>query len=176
MTERITQVLQRVYHGRGARRDRELGGQPRDADPQLVPTISDLVPVTEIMTRAVTCAGRDLSADTLIELMLREHIGSIPVVDEAGAPVGMITKHDLVEQLLVSDAEDIDVFVTASELMMPLAITLGTRASVAHAAALMAAEDVHHVPIVDNSGRLVGIVSSMDVVRWLAKNDGFARR
>jgi CBS domain-containing protein len=32
------------------------------------------------------------------------------------------------------------------------------------------------VPIVDASRRLVGIVSSMDIVRWLATNDGFARR
>jgi CBS domain-containing protein len=57
--------------------------------------------------------------------------------------------------------------------MMPLAITLNERSSVAHAAAMMAAEDVHHVPIVDVHGRMIGLVSSMDIVRWLARNDGF---
>jgi CBS domain-containing protein len=58
--------------------------------------------------------------------------------------------------------------------MMPLAITLGQRATVAHVAALMASEDVHHVPIVDDHGRLIGVVSTMDIIRWLARNDGFA--
>jgi CBS-domain-containing membrane protein len=62
---------------------------------------------------------------------------------------------------------------TANELMMPLALTLGEHATVAHAAALMASEDVHHIPIVDDDGRMIGLVSTMDVVRWLAKNDGF---
>ena len=55
---------------------------------------------------------------------------------------------------------------------MPIALTLGPRATVAHAAALMAREAVHHLPIVDE-GRVIGIVSSMDVMRWLAENDGF---
>ena len=40
---------------------------------------------------------------------------------------------------------------------------------------MMHSDDVHHVPIVDDFDALVGIVSSMDIVRWLAANDGFAR-
>jgi CBS domain-containing protein len=169
--------VQHVYHGRGVRHDRAFDDTEIDDAPLYVPTIADLVPVTEIMTRKVTCASRDLSVDAVIELMVREHIGSLPVVDEAGGPVGMLTKQDLVEQLLVGDTTVGDrAFATANELMMPLALSLGEHATVAHAAALMAAEDVHHVPIVDANGRLIGIVSTMDVVRWLATNDGFARR
>ena len=57
--------------------------------------------------------------------------------------------------------------------MMPLALTLGEHATVAQAAALMSLEDVHHVPIVADSGRLIGVVSTFDIVRWLATNDGF---
>jgi CBS-domain-containing membrane protein len=122
------------------------------------------VPVTAIMTKNVTCAQRDLHVDQLTQRMLREHIGCIPVVDEAGRPIGMVTKLDLVE---VAGHRDL-AFRTATDVMMPLAMTLGDRATVAHVARLMAAEDVHHVPIVDAERRLVGIVSTMDVVRWLA--------
>ena len=134
-----------------------------------VPTIADRVPVTEIMTREVTTASRALDRDAIAGLMVRNHIGCIPVVEDVGRPVGMITKLDLVEQALATALAP----ATAEDLMMPLALTLGERATVAHAAAMMASEDIHHVPICDDTGRLVGIVSSMDIVRWLAKNDGF---
>jgi CBS domain-containing protein len=56
--------------------------------------------------------------------------------------------------------------------MLPMAFTLDERATVAQAAALMAIEDLHHVPIISARGRLVGVVSSLDIVRWLACNDG----
>lgn len=149
------------------------------AEPELarVPTIADLVPVTQIMARELTCAQRELAAHAIIDLIVRNRIGCVPVVDDIGRPVGMITKLDLVEQLLAgdrrSDRQDAYGPATASELMIPLAITLGERATIAHAAALMATEDIHHMPIIDDDGRLIGIVSSMDVVRWLARNDGF---
>jgi len=55
---------------------------------------------------------------------------------------------------------------------MPMAFTLADHASVAHAAAMMNVEGVHHVPIVADDGRLVGVVSSFDIVRWLVTNDG----
>ena len=137
-----------------------------------MPTIADLVPLTEIMSRSLTCARRDLGADRVAELMVANHIGCVPVVEEPGRPIGMITKQDFVEQLVTIDRTD-KTPRTAGELMMPLAITLPETATVAHAAAMMASEDIHHLPIVDLEGRLIGVVSSMDIVRWLARNDGF---
>jgi CBS domain-containing protein len=138
-----------------------------------IPTIADLVPVTVVMTRDVTCAARDLSAKALARLIVETRIGCVPVVDEGGHPIGMVTKRDLVEQLLTPSPSQGE---TAYQLMMPIALSLGSHATVAHAAALMAFEDIHHVPIVADNGVLIGIVSSMDVVRWLAKNDGYGRR
>jgi CBS domain-containing protein len=132
-------------------------------------TVADNVPVTEIMSQHVVCAFPDLPLDTLIEVMVRERLGSMPVVDERGHPVGMVTKLDIVEQLVVPNQRGVAPLV--AEVMMPLAITLEDNATVAHAAALMASEDMHHVMIVSDR-RLVGVVSTMDVTRWLANNDG----
>lgn len=178
-----TQPIQRIYNGRGTTVERLMACPECDPELPRVPTIADLVPVTEIMTRDVTCARRDVDSARLVELMVRNRIGCVPVVEEPGRPIGMITKLDVVEQVLANDRGESDspsgsslTPRTANELMMPLAITLGDRASVAHAAALMATEDVHHIPIVDAEGRLIGIVSTMDIVRWLAKNDGFSAR
>lgn len=170
-----------IYRGSGLRTDRVLHTEGNKAKPVRLPTIADLVLVTEIMTRSVTCASRDLHRDAIVRLMVTNHIGCIPVVDELGRPIGIVTKLDLVEQLLAlgsiglpGSPEPSELTPrTATELMMPLAMTLGDRATVAQAAAMMSAEDVHHVPIVDGDGRLIGVVSSMDIVHWLAENDGY---
>ncbi len=160
-----------IYAGAGRHADHVVLTESEEGPPVRVPTIADLVPVTDIMTRNVTCAARDLRVEQLVKLMVRDHIGCIPVVDESDRPIGMITKLDLVEQM-TSHGEGAIPW-TATEVMMPLAMTLGEHATVAHAARLMADEDVHHVPIVDGERKLIGIVSTMDVVRWLARNDGF---
>jgi CBS domain-containing protein len=168
-TPTAKQAIQHVHRPHG-QTDRTLACPPPDPEFARVPSIADLVPVTQIMTREISCARPDLEVDRLADLVVREHIGCVPIVNELGGPTGMVTKSDLVELLATSDARAPR---TARELMMPLAITLGARATVAHAAALMALEDVHHIPIVDDDGCLIGIVSSMDIVRWLAANDGF---
>ncbi len=144
-----------------------------------VPTVAGLIPVTDIMTRDVICARGDLSIETVVNLLVNHYIGCVPIVDEDGCPVGMITKRDVVEPMSnrVATADESPTCAalsprTAEEAMLPLAFTLGEHATVAQAAAMMASEDLHHVPIVSTTGRLVGVVSSLDIVRWLARNDG----
>ena len=139
------------------------------------------VTVTQIMTREVRCARQEDEVSGLIQLMVRSRLGCMPVVNTVGRPIGMVTKLDLIEQMFPQDRDQSDVPTptslmprTARELMMPIAITLGEKASVAQAAALMALEGVHHLPIVDPTGKLVGILSTMDVVRWLANNEDTA--
>lgn len=141
-----------------------------------VPTIADLVPVRRIMSREVVCAREDLDVGALLDLMVRRRIGCVPVVDERGRPIGMVTKTDVVEQQLEAAMHGKPPATTAGTLMMPLAITLDEHATVAHAAALMTVEGFHHLAIVSAGGALIGVVSTMDVVRWLAANDGIFTR
>lgn len=84
----------------------------------------------------------------------------------------MVTKSDLIEILDDVDARFEIETRTAEEVMMPLAITLDDKATVAHAASMMAIEGFHHVMVVAQSGVLIGVVSSQDVVRWIVQNDG----
>jgi len=131
-------------------------------------TIAHRVPVTEIMSRDLVCVSPQLPLAPLLKRFVEEHVGCMPVVDDADRPIGMVTKLDLVEQI----AKGCDALKQRVEdVMMPLAITLEDDATVAHAAALMASEDMHHVMIVSNR-KLVGVVSTMDVTRWLYENDG----
>jgi CBS-domain-containing membrane protein len=98
------------------------------------------------------------------------------VIDERGRPRGMVTKSDLIEILEDVDARFEVETRTAEEVMMPLAITLNDKSTVAHAASMMTLEGFHHVMVVAQSGVLIGIVSSQDVVRWIVENDGLAGR
>ena len=128
---------------------------------------ADQVPVTEIMSRQVVCAYPDLALGALLEIMIRDHLGCVPVINEGGQPIGMVTKLDIVEHLAAPPSK---LKPLVADVMMPLAITLDDNATVAHAAALMASEDMHHVMIVSDR-RLVGVISTMDVTRWLTRND-----
>ena len=142
-----------------------------------LPTIADLLPARRIMSRDVICAREDLEVEALMDLMMRRRIGCVPVVDDRGRPIGMVTKFDLVEQLLAARGDSgAPAVTTTGQVMMPLAITLDEHATIAHAAAMMSLEDVHHVAIVAGGGALIGIVSTMDIVRWLASNDGVIAR
>jgi CBS domain-containing protein len=160
---------QHVYERRGDRTIRvpiSVDDAPAD---EHVPSIADRVPVRWIMTRDVICARENLDLDTLVELVVNHRIGCVPVVDSNGMPIGMVTKRDLVEHVLLPPADRVP---DVKHLMMPLAFVLDENASVAHAAALLATEGIHHVPVVSEGGQVVGVVSSSDIVRWLAANDG----
>lgn len=169
------QPVQHIHGTKGVRTERAMQCADREREPLCVPTIADLVPLTAIMSRDITCARRDLDADRVAELMVLNHVGCVPVVEEPGRPIGMITKLDLVERLVARDDAGADglAMQTAGTLMMPMSIALKEHATVAHAAALMATEGIHHLCVLDAEGRLIGVVSTMDIVRWLARNDGF---
>lgn len=164
------QSVQHIHGTRGVQIERAMHCAERDREPVRVPTIADAVPLTDIMSRDMICVRRDVEAERVAELMVLEHVGCLPVVDEPGRPIGMITKLDLVERV-AARAEGIAMH-TAGTLMMPMSIALKEQATIAHAAALMANEDIHHLCVVDVEGRLIGVVSTMDIVRWLARNDG----
>lgn len=150
-------------------------GGSSDPDVPGVPTIAGLVPVTTIMTRGIVCVRADLPIEKVIDLVVDDHIGCLPVVDEDGCPIGMITKRDLVEPF-ASNAPgrraSEDEPATAATIMLPIVLSIDEHATVLQAAAMMARQDMHHVPVIAPKGRLVGIVSSLDIVRWLARNDG----
>src|SRR6188768_1394635 len=133
------------------------------------------VPLHQIMTADVVCARPELAIGAVVALMIEHRIGCIPVVDTRRRPIGMITKFDIVEQLdafmrSVSNGSPMPADLaarTADEVMMPLAMTLGEHATIAHAAAMMTSEDLHHVVVVDARGQLVGVVSTKDVTSWI---------
>ena len=121
--------------------------------------------ISSVMTRDVTCVREDLPAEALPALLLDNGISGAPVVDAAGRPVGVVSKTDLL-------IERGTVGATARDLMTPLVFSLPEDTPLSQAAALMAYEGVHRIPVVAADGSVVGVVSTLDVTRWVARQDG----
>jgi CBS domain-containing protein len=143
--------------------------------------VEDQSCVQEIMTKNAYCASLDTNIAPLIEVFLERCIGGAPVVDSEGRPIGMISKSDLVRvawQNAASTRDSGDKFhaqksITARDLMAPVVFCLPDSASVSQAAALMAFEEVHQIPIVDDTGRMAGMVTTLDIMRWIARREGY---
>jgi CBS domain-containing protein len=147
---------------RGLERTRRTVLRGRSCTP---PSPAERTAVSAIMSCDVFCAREDLELTALAQLLEERALGGLPVVDGHGRPIGVISRTDLVP--LREGAR------VVGDVMSRLVFSLPEQASIAEAAALMALEHVHRLPIVGADDVLVGLVSSHDVVAWLARADGY---
>ncbi len=171
-----------------------LGAEPA---PELSVDAGRGAPVAEIMSKVTLCVRPEGSISEVEELMLERRLGAVPVVDHEGRAVGIVSKTDLLRLKHEHDKrtravplkEDINPGWTFEKqpaagpidenklvvrsIMSPVVLTLNESSTIGQAAALMAFEQIHHLPIVSNEGRVVGILSSLDVLRWLGRQCGY---
>jgi CBS domain-containing protein len=133
---------------------------------RILPSAADRVAVADVMSRDVACVREDVSVESLAALLRDRGIGAAPVVDGDGFPIGVVSKSDLVRE-----RDELDF--TVADLMSRVAFTLREDDPLSRAAAVMAVEHVHHLPIVAADGRVVGMLSSLDFVRWVAAQSAF---
>lgn len=142
-------------------------GEPREMrDEPLVDAAA--APLSLIMVRKVVCVRADMEVSEARSRMLERGVSGLPVVDNWGRAVGVVSKSDLVEHEITGRPSGRQV----TDVMTPLVFALPPDASIGQAAALMAYEGIHRVVVVDRSGYVVGLVSSLDVARWLGSRAG----
>lgn len=138
-------------------------------------------PIREVMSHDVVTVRGDATLEQLADLLLVRGLSRVPVVDEAGRPIGVIGKTDLVaEHHVRGDTAEVDqrggrspgehvheVDALVRDVMTPLTVSLPPTASVAEASQIMVTRNLHALPIVSD-GRVVGMLSSTDVVAWVA--------
>jgi len=145
--------------------------------------------VAEIMTREVLCVRQDLRVDDLVLLLVEHGISGVPVVNENGKPVGIVSRADLLWEsydevearserthgpgLNGDDSSRFRPGITVGEIMSSTAVTVSESTTIAEAAAVMARHGVHRAPVVDQNATVVGIVSAGDVLVWLARSAGY---
>lgn len=128
-------------------------------------SLADRTPVSVIMTCDVACVRPDVGIAALTLLLIERGIDGTPVVDASGLPLGVVSKTDLVREGGTN--------LTVSDIMTSLTFALPEAATISQAAALMAYEHIHRVPITGSDGTVIGIATALDVLRWMAKQDGY---
>jgi CBS domain-containing protein len=122
-----------------------------------------MIRCSDVMTREpVPCEPGD-SISRIAEIMKREDVGSVPVVESAdsGRLVGIVTDRDIVVRVL---AEGRDVSgATVRDAMTPNPATCREDDDVSRAVAHMAERQVRRLPVVDADGRLRGIIAQADI-------------
>lgn len=115
--------------------------------------------VQEIMTPFPTTLAPDDSVYKAAQIMRDEDVGAIPVVDEGGSLVGIVTDRDIV---VGSIAQGHDSDSPVAECMTANPDTIPHDITVEQATQQMAKHQVRRLPVVQ-SGRLVGILSLGDI-------------
>jgi CBS domain-containing protein len=145
--------------------------------------------VRDVMTRSVLSVRPDTPLKDVARLLIENRISGLPVVDDAGQVVGVVSEGDLLvkeqskdafrhrplarlfgesteTRMLLSKAEAR----TAGDAMTSPAITVDAARQVGEAAATMIERKVNRLPVTDD-GRLVGIVTRADVIRTFVRTD-----
>jgi CBS domain-containing protein len=140
--------------------------------------------VDDVMTRDPVAVAPDTPFKEIATLLADRHIGSVPVVDAARRPVGLVTEEDLtlkaepkpagpypLEGRSHRLAREKAAAEVAEELMRPPLRLLTPEASISEAARLLHREQAHALLVVDAAGALVGIVTRADILKVFLRSD-----
>ncbi|BDV43378.1 membrane protein [Geotalea uraniireducens] len=147
-----------------------------------------MLKVRDIMTTTLVTVKRETSIRELAELFTAHRIGSIPVVDDAGNLIGIVTESDLIEQdkslhiptvISLFDwvfyLESEKKFEKELQKMTGQAVgdifnadvqSVTADTTVSEVADIMTNKKIHTLPVVDGE-KLIGIVSRIDLIRTM---------
>lgn len=140
--------------------------------------------VRNVMTRTVVAATTGADFKELVRLMHEHRIGSLPILGPDDAIVGVVSEADLLMK------RDPDLFEwhllegpsrrearrkafarVAGDLMSAPAVTIGPEATTAEAAHLMREKRLKHLPVVNEHGHVLGMVSRVDLLAAFLRSD-----
>lgn len=143
--------------------------------------------VEDAMTTEVLTVQPDTPLKEAAEILTQRRISGLPVLDPQHRVVGVLSEGDILfkeaggnerkgflERLLTASAPELDLKLaarTVGEAMSAPALTIGPKRQLSEAASTMIDEGVNRLPVIDNDGKLVGIVSRADLVRAFVRSD-----
>jgi CBS domain-containing protein len=105
----------------------------------------------------------DASVYSAIELMAEKYVGALLVM-EHGRLAGILSERDYARKVILKGRSSKDTFVR--EIMTASPITIGLNSTVDEAMHLITENRVRHLPVLDK-GRVVGVLSIGDLVKWI---------
>lgn len=144
----------------------------------------------DVMCRRVITAVLDTPFKELVGMMIAHEVSSIPVVDSAGRPIGVVSEEDLATKLeFHGGATNPPLFggthtrarwhkasaTAAADLMIAPAATVTAGVDLCAALRRLAAERAHALCVVNGAGTLVGILTRRDALRLFLRGDNEIR-
>ncbi|MFH9616604.1 CBS domain-containing protein [Streptomyces pratensis] len=121
--------------------------------------------VADLMTPSVISVQRGTTFKEIARLLSESDVTAVPVVDDRGRPVGVVSEADLLRNRSAGGAQD------AGALMSHPAVTAEPGWNVVHAARVMEEQRVKRLPVIDYEGCLVGVLSRSDLVQVFLRRD-----
>ena len=116
--------------------------------------------VKDLMTTGISCVRPEASLIQAAKQMKQENIGSIPVCNDKGEILGIVTDRDIVIRALSEDSQKN----TVAEIMTTAIISATPNMNTHEAALLLSKYQIRRLPVV-SSGKLVGMLSIADIAR-----------
>jgi CBS domain-containing protein len=119
--------------------------------------------VEEMMSASVHCTVNERdSLEIAVNCMVDNNITSLPILSK-GKVVGILTRSDVIKSLC-SERNSINFALQAKDIMQKEVVTILNRATLREAAESMSKNNVSGLPVVDDYGVLVGVVSESDII------------
>ncbi len=113
--------------------------------------------ILELCDSDVAAVRVEVSSADAIRLMLDRHVGAVGVVDDEGRVAGIFTERDVLRKLVLTKRDPES---TPVRELMTTPVELATMTTgPGEALAIMLERHFRHLPVVDNSGKLLGMLS-----------------
>lgn len=116
--------------------------------------------VKDLMTTSVTCVRPETSIMQVAKQMKQENVGSIPVCNDRGEALGIITDRDIVIRSVSNENGP----KTAKDVMTTNLIFANPNMDTHQAALLFAKYQIRRLPVVENN-KIVGMLAMADIAR-----------
>ncbi len=129
--------------------------------------------VGSICNREIITIQRDATVLDAAKLMRKYHVGDVVVIEYQGdlvKPVGIVTDRDIVIELIATELNCS--VITTGDIMLTKLVVINESVGIFEAIQTMATKGVRRLPIIDDDGGLVGIVTLDDLLLLLAKELG----
>lgn len=118
------------------------------------------MPIGEICNRDVVTVQRNDTVLQAAKLMRQHHVGDLLAVEERDGrriPVGIVTDRDLVVEIVAPELDS--TVITVGDIMVTKLVTVKESSGVFEAIQCMRKKGIRRLPVVDDNGSLVGIVT-----------------
>ena len=147
--------------------------------------------VKDLMTTQVVTVGPETPFKEIVARLAQHRVSAVPVVDDRRLVLGVVSEADLLlKEEFPEPEQDLPLWWTrrarldrakaaasvARDLMTVAVVAVSPEAAVAEAARRMHTAKVKRLPVVDHSGRLVGIISRSDLLKVFDRSDQDIRR